>query len=232
MKVGLGYGLWASRASLYFLRDKLIEAGFEPIWLDLNREKDLSLNDYFNQVERIVIKEKISLLIGHSMAGLLCSKVADQHPEIVDKLVLLAPAAPRRIFRIRNWYQILSMILNPFEFIKTWSLPSRRTLERLSFNRHEKLKIDWDYSELIVSEPSRVVNNLIFRSLPLLYVTCPTYFITGTKDRMTPHKITYRMIKKHFRSLDNTFSLAPGHDHFSILKSQEIAKNIIDFLKT
>jgi pimeloyl-ACP methyl ester carboxylesterase len=232
LKVGLGYGLWCSRATLYFLRDKLVEAGFEPVWLDLDRDIGLTISDYLDQVERKVIQQKISLVIGHGMAGILCARVCDKHPELIKKMVLLAPAAPRGVFPIRNLYQIREIIFNIWQFLKTLSWPSRKSFERLSFNSHQKLGLDWDYLEMIVPEPNTIVFSLIFTGIFLSYVTCPTYFITGTRDRVMPYAVSYRMLKKHFRSINNTFSLAPGHDHFSILKNEGIARNIIDFLKT
>ena len=97
----LVHGAWADESAWGFVRNQLaIHANVEVVNLpahgiDLTPADKVSLNDYVTSVKEAINKYpgKV-ILVGHSMAGIVVSQVAEEIPEKISKLVYVSAYLP------------------------------------------------------------------------------------------------------------------------------------------
>ena len=98
----LVHGAWSSSYAWDFVKSGLIKHGHEVDALqlpghgsDLTDIKDINMNNYIEHVIKVLsaIDEKV-ILVGHSMAGMIISAVAEQVPEKIKQLVYIAAYVP------------------------------------------------------------------------------------------------------------------------------------------
>jgi pimeloyl-ACP methyl ester carboxylesterase len=117
----------------------------KPNELDYSRPYDI----FSDQIYRFIAKlglEKVHL-VGHSMGGGISIKLTCDHPEVVDKLVLIASAG----LTIDRPFNVLLSVLNvPFlgEFIKLFEFRkmTEQSLQRITFNNQFEFSSEYlDY---------------------------------------------------------------------------------------
>jgi len=95
------HGLGDTRASYRFLAPALAEAGFRVATMDVRGYGDSSLGwpEYSTpavaqDITALIrhLTDKPAILAGHSFAAGAVAMVAGQHPELVDRLIMLGPA--------------------------------------------------------------------------------------------------------------------------------------------
>ena len=98
----LVHGAWADESAWGFVRSALaVRANVEVVNLpahgiDLAAADAVSLNDYVNAVVTVINKQPGKVvLVGHSMAGIVISQVAEKVPTRIDRLVYVAAYLPR-----------------------------------------------------------------------------------------------------------------------------------------
>ena len=227
------HGMWGTSKGLGPLAERISKVTeVKSIDLDRSNPEKLRFQDFINQVERFInnISGKV-ILIGHSMGGLLAQTVGTPRKGShvsEDKIagrILLAPAAPRGILQVRNWEQIRSIITQLPQRFKPTNKPSPEVAERLIFNQHKALGIEWDPNS--------------FQDLPTLVfhdVFCGVYaprrekteILVGEDDLITPPSIQNKTAAYH----KTTLRKFPGHDHMSILKDNTVGAHVELLVRT
>lgn len=97
----LVHGAWADESAWGFVRNQLaVHANVEVVNLaghgvDLTPAKDIKLADYTAKIEAVVKKyEQPVTLVGHSMAGVVVSQVAEAMPDRIERIVYVAAYLP------------------------------------------------------------------------------------------------------------------------------------------
>ncbi|MEL6275848.1 MAG: alpha/beta fold hydrolase, partial [Bacteroidota bacterium] len=98
----LVHGAWADESAWGFVRDQLaVHANVEVVNLvghgvDMTPADQISLADYVKGVEKAIKKyDKPVTLVGHSLAGVVVSQVAENMPERIEKLVYVSAYLPQ-----------------------------------------------------------------------------------------------------------------------------------------
>ncbi len=98
----LVHGAWADESAWGFVRNQLaIHGNVEVVNLpahgvNLSPAKSVTMNDYVNTVIHAIDKAPGKVvLVGHSMAGMVISQVAEKVPNKIDKLVYVSAYLPR-----------------------------------------------------------------------------------------------------------------------------------------
>jgi pimeloyl-ACP methyl ester carboxylesterase len=98
----LVHGAWADESAWGFVRTSLaINANVEVVNLpahgiDLTAPNAVNLNDYVKAVTQVIQQQPNKvILVGHSMAGVVVSQVAEYIPAKIDKIVYVAAYLPQ-----------------------------------------------------------------------------------------------------------------------------------------
>lgn len=98
----LVHGAWQAPYAWDGVKNDLVKEGYEVVAIQLPGHgtddtdyKTLHMESYINYVSNAItaIGSKV-ILVGHSMAGIIISGVAEQIPELVEKLVYIAAYVP------------------------------------------------------------------------------------------------------------------------------------------
>ncbi|MBL7847665.1 MAG: alpha/beta fold hydrolase [Cyclobacteriaceae bacterium] len=97
----LVHGAWADESAWGFVRNQLavranvITVNLKGHGLDLATANAVRMTDYVNQVVDVIKQQKGKvILVGHSMAGMVISQVAETIPDKIEKLVYVAAYLP------------------------------------------------------------------------------------------------------------------------------------------
>lgn len=150
-----------------------------------------------------------AVVIGHSMGGALACQLAYDFPDLVHKLVLIAPATylyaafprhglkpiPRRVSRgvlglYEKWQGARA---NPVSF--AYGDPARITQDAVEL-RKQMLRVRGTHDALIAMSNSNREADVPHQ---LKHVQVPTLIIWGKRDRVVPERHAYR----HYRELPN-----------------------------
>lgn len=98
----LVHGAWADESAWGFVRAQLaqranvVTVNLPAHGIDLTPANAVSLNDYVNTVVNTINQQSGKVtLVGHSMAGIVISQVAETVPNKIDKLVYVSAYLPR-----------------------------------------------------------------------------------------------------------------------------------------
>lgn len=101
----LVHGAWHGSWSWKKVENLMIDSGYRVIVPDLPShgsnvdyapKKEISLKTYVSYIKNIVEKSDTkSVLVGHSMAGIIISQVAEEVPDLISDLVYVAAFIPR-----------------------------------------------------------------------------------------------------------------------------------------
>ncbi|MBI2013550.1 MAG: alpha/beta hydrolase [Candidatus Colwellbacteria bacterium] len=179
--------------------------------------------DYLNWVLNFTKNLKLKTpfyVVGHSFGGGLAMKLAIEHPELVEKLVLIAAA---RIKRKKTLYKkflgAVAKIGWPLSKIKIL----RKLFYRFIVRENDYLRTDGVMRDTFV--------NVIKEDLTpeLSKIKPPTLIIWGNKDKMTPIKDANLLKDK---ILGSKLEIVEGGGHALNLEYPEtLAEKIINFVK-
>jgi pimeloyl-ACP methyl ester carboxylesterase len=55
---------------------------------------DITLQSYLSEIEKVILQHESLILVGHSMAGIIISQLAENFPEKIEKLIYLTAFVP------------------------------------------------------------------------------------------------------------------------------------------
>ena len=199
----LVHGAWADESAWGFVRNQMaVQANVVVVNLpahgsDATNGAGIGLNDYVKVVSDAVSKQpgKV-ILVGHSMAGIIISQVAENMPAKIDKLVYVAAYLPKNgesISGITNKF-LNNKPVEVFEFNKDYSLVSIKK-DALA----DVVCADCpDYMKDILvkyhrPEPTKGFNDKV--KLTAKFAAVPKYYISTKNDYAVPYALQQQMIK-------------------------------------
>lgn len=188
-------------------------------WHDWLADAEASLQASLAEAERVIV-------IGHSMGGLLALKLAADHPEKLDSLVLAA--APLQLVSPLASGRPLHILLPVIQRLFTrWDLPPEyadRHLAQFDTNYH------WAPMDAIISflELSRLTQQW------LPEVRVPTYILQSRKDTTTAPisaDMVYQQISTPIGQKQIVWFEKSSHEMFQDCESASICENILVFVQ-
>jgi pimeloyl-ACP methyl ester carboxylesterase len=187
------------------------------------------LNELFINLE---LGNKVNLM-GLSYGGWLTAKYAVKHPERLNKIVLIAPAAT--VLQIRQaFYRRVMLCLIPYRwFVKNlmyWLL-------RDAVNRHKAYReqVDRYIDEVMLSnqsfKPKATVNPTVLDDDELKSLVMPTLFLVGENEKIYSAQNAIDRLKNIAPQIKTEMISNVGHDLLFLEQSLVLSK-IITFLKS
>ncbi|NJE06685.1 alpha/beta fold hydrolase, partial [Thermococcus sp. M36] len=171
------------------------------------------------------VKGKV-ILIGHSMAGMVISQVAENIPNKIDKLIYVSAFLPKNGETLNSIVNKVTQGKTPefFEFNKDYSL--------VSINRNSLSNVVCadcpDYmKDLLVkyhrAEPVKAFNDKV--TLTAKFASVPKYYISTTKDNAVPYALQQMMIKEN-GTVKKVFEMETSHLPF-VVNPQQFLEDIM-----
>jgi pimeloyl-ACP methyl ester carboxylesterase len=176
-------------------------------------DKNWGITEYTNCLLAILKRLKIKqvIYIGHSFGGSLGIYLASIHPEIVSKLVLIAPSYKRTTNESKPSF------LNQF-FTK---IPAGNFVRRIFYRIFYPISDIWKYPNLETNFRKIITQDL---TLNLKKIKNKTLIIWGEKDLETPVSFAYELNKSITSS---KLVVIPNATHGLPLKYPELISKVI-----
>lgn len=232
----LVHGAWADESAWGFVRNQLavkanvVVVNLPAHGIDLTDGTKTGLNDYVKTVTNAVNAQSGKvILVGHSMAGMVISQVAENIPSKIEKLVYVAAFLPKNGESLNG---IVNKFLNNkqpeiFEFNKDYSL--------ISIKKDVIPAVVCDdcppfMKEALVkyhrAEPVKGFNDKVV--LTSKFTAVPKYYISTTADNAVPFPLQQQMIQNN-GSIKKVFEMKTSHLPF-VVQADEFIK-IITLIK-
>jgi len=212
----------------------LMKAGANPIAIDLPGHGDraaegafVTMSDYINDVIEFIRKENLRdlVLVGHSMSGIVISKVAEEIPERVKHLVYLGAVVPKN-------NEALIDLLTPErqealrrlhgKVKEVFGTPEQ--LRQMYFTDLEGEEKEFYLKQLTPQPLAVFFEKVSFNTFPKTDV--PKTYILGLKDKSLPPDLT----RKYAARLGVVpVEIDAGHD-MMVSRPGEIAKVLLDIV--
>ena len=196
-------------------------------------------------IEKLELKNVI--LCGHSMGGQISMIISLRYPQLIDKLILVAPAG----LEVFTQHEILLMqqAMNFGDFFYSDEYHLESTIKQSFFNtknessniihdlknilKHNKIK---EWKEMSISSINGMLNEQVNKFLDT--ISAPTFIIFGNKDQLIPNKLihyneTPESIAKKVTAVipNSSYLIIKDAGHFvQIEKHIEVNNAISDFL--
>jgi pimeloyl-ACP methyl ester carboxylesterase len=176
----------------------LMKGGGNPIAIDLpghgDRSADrkgITMSTYIDDVLNFIRNEKLGdlVLVGHSMAGIIISKVADEMPDRVKHLVYLAAVVPH------NGAALIDLLTKE----RQATLRQMRGKEREIFGTPDTLRTLY-FTDLGEEEQEYYLKQLTPQPLAVFFepirftkfpdISIPRTYVMGMKDKSLPPDLT------------------------------------------
>ena len=180
-------------------------------------ESGLSVGDYAEQLYQFLQEQDLPYvtLVGHSFGCRVAIVLAATHPELVERMLLVAPAALRR-FSLKRWWRVQMYKLNKF-------------LAKLGLVQISQSYGSDDYrncSSAMRKTFVKVVNQDL--SSYAKRVRCPVIIVNGTSDTATP--ITHA--RRLNRLLPDSHLIEIDGDHYAFFYTPKaFADTIQNFVR-
>jgi len=160
---------------------------------DCNPDKIMTLDDYSEYVEEILIREKITHchIIAHSFGARVAVMLGVRNPHMIRRMVLTGAAGLKPRFNLKTWTRI--------RLYKTFGIGKGSS----------------DYQKL--SRTGKITfQNIIRRDLAyeIEWLGIPTLLIFGDKDKSTPLNMAKRWTKLQKQSI---LKIYKGAGHFAFI---------------
>jgi putative intracellular protease/amidase/predicted alpha/beta hydrolase family esterase len=226
----LVHGAWADESAWVFVRNELAkQANVEVVNLpahgiDLTDGKNTGLNDYVKTVTAAINKYSGKvILVGHSMAGMIISQVAENIPNKIDKLIYVSAYLPKNgetVSSITNKF-LNNKPIEVFEFNKDFSLVS---IKKDAIANVVCADCPQYMKDVLVkyhkAEPTKGFNDKAV--LTTKFAGVPKYFISTTNDYAVPYALQQQMIKEN-GTVKKVFEMNTSHLPF-VVQPQEFLK--------
>lgn len=220
----LVHGAWADESAWGFVRNELaVRANVEVVNLpahgiDLADGTKQGLQDYVRTVSSVINKQpgKV-ILVGHSMAGMIISQVAELQPAKIDKLIYVSAYLPRNgesLSAITNRF-LNNKPIDIFEFNKDYSLVS---IKKEVIPDVVCADCPPFMKEVLVKyhrpEPARAFNDKV--KLGQAFARIPKYYISTSNDNAVPYALQQQMIREN-GTVRKTFEMKTAHLPFVVV---------------
>ncbi|GAA4886758.1 alpha/beta hydrolase [Flaviramulus aquimarinus] len=153
---------------------------------DKTPTSEITLSVYVNRVKKELAKmDGQVILVGHSFAGFVISKVAEDLPEKIEKLVFVASAAPYEgktayeVFEADKGSEFLDNLI--FSKDKSTATMSRETIKEIIFTGATDAQIDALLPKLVAQATKPFFEQVI--TTPENFGRVPKAYIEATLDR-------------------------------------------------
>ncbi len=219
----LVHGAWADESAWGFVRDQLaVHANVAVVNLPAHGADNaygvgIGLEDYVKTVSEAVNRQSGKVtLVGHSMAGVIISQVAENMPEKIDKLVYVAAYLPRNgedVSTITNRF-LNNKPIEVFEFnadyslvsIKKDAIPEVVCADCPDFMKEALVK----YHR---AEPVKGLNDKV--KLTARFAGVPKYYISTKNDHAVPYALQQQMIRAD-GTVKKVFEMETSHLPFVV----------------
>jgi pimeloyl-ACP methyl ester carboxylesterase len=197
-----------------------------------------SLQEYASMVSLAIRRiGKKCIVIGHSMGGLLAQKAAEQNPDLVQKVILIASAPPRGIFlfnppmigRVVRHKPYRDAMLHNRPLIVE-EIDQNKFLFNIDEPENEQL---WhtQWKAKLLPESSKALFQLSLLSLPVKKLKQPILFFASEADRLVPFKTSWVMYKKKHTNSQLHRYYYDGHYFFLDPRyRKQILKDMLRFI--
>lgn len=201
----LVHGAWADESAWGFIRNGLaVKANVEVVNLpahgiDLKDGKQTGLADYVKTVTDVISRQKGKvILVGHSMAGMVISQVAENIPQKIEKLVYVAAFLPKNGESLNG---IVNKFLNNqvpeiFTFNSDYSLVS---IKKEAIPDVVCADCPQAMKEALVKyhkpEPVKGFNDKV--KLGAAFAGVSKYYISTKNDKAVPYALQQEMVKSN-----------------------------------
>jgi putative intracellular protease/amidase len=223
----LVHGAWADESAWGFVRNQLaVHANVEVVNLpghgiELTAADKISLSDYVKAVTEAVNRQpgKV-ILVGHSMAGMVVSQVAESIPNKIDKLVYVSAYLPR------NGEDLLSLskqdaqskVGAALEFTPGYSAA---TIKKDMIAPAVCADCPDYMKDVLVkyhkAEPAKPLGEKV--KLSAKFAAVPKYYIHTTQDAAVGYELQKMMVKNN-GTIKKTFEMNTSHLPFVVQPEQ------------
>jgi pimeloyl-ACP methyl ester carboxylesterase len=209
----------------------LMKGGGNPIAIDLpghgDRSADrkgITMSAYIDDVVNFIRNEKLGdlVLVGHSMAGIIISKVAEEMPERIKHLVYLAAVVPY------NGAALIDLLTKE----RQATLRQMHGRERELFGTLDTLRTLY-FTDLEAEEQEYYLKQLTPQPLAVFFepihfttfpdIPVPRTYVMGMKDRSLPPDLTEGFAK---RLKVDPVKIDAGHD-VMVSRPEEVAELLL-----
>lgn len=200
------HGAWAGPWMFENWMSRVYAAGYDVCAINLHQLSDnlsdLNMERYIQGVRDVIACHisKPSLLIGHSMGGLIAAALA--HEGLASKVALVSPVPPWGLLSCWPTKPVRQLVRR---FSKKYFLRAviRGDPFRIPLNDALALGLDAfpDPEELhkrMSPESGRAVRDMILGSIKVPDLKCPGIVVSGLEDRLMPPEI-HEKVARHFR---------------------------------
>lgn len=219
----LVHGAWADESAWGMVRNQLAErANVEVINLpahgiDLTDGRTVGLNDYVKTVSDALLRYpgKVTL-VGHSMAGMIISQVAENMPNKIDKLIYVSAFLPKNgeslnsivdgflkgqkldIFTFNEDYSLIGVKKEAIPTVVCADCPDYMKEALVKYHR---------------PDPVKAFNDKV--TLGTNFQRVPKYYISTKLDNAVPFMLQQQMIQAN-GTVKKTFTLETSHLPFVV----------------
>ncbi|MGB4772819.1 MAG: alpha/beta fold hydrolase [Chitinophagaceae bacterium] len=219
----LVHGAWADESAWGFVRNQLaVHANVEVVNLPAHGADNtygvgIGLKNYVKTVTDIVNKQpgKV-ILVGHSMAGMIISQVAENLPSKIDKLIYVSAYLPKNgesATGITNAF-LNNKPIEAFEFNQDYTLVS---IKKDAIAPVVCADCPPYMKETLVkyhrAEPVQGLNDKV--SLTSKFAAAPKYYISTKNDMAVPYALQQQMIKAN-GTVKKVFEMNTSHLPFVV----------------
>lgn len=219
----LVHGAWADESAWGFVRNELakkanvVVVNLPAHGADNTYGVGVGLNDYVKKVSEAInkVNGKVTL-VGHSMAGMIISQVAENMPAKIDKLVYVSAYLPKNgesAAGITNAF-LNNKPIEAFEFNSDYSLVS---IKKDMLPNVVCADCPQYMKETIVkyhrAEPTKGLNDKV--ALTAKFAAIPKYYISTKNDYAVPYALQQQMIKNN-GTVKKVFELETSHLPFVV----------------
>lgn len=226
----LVHGAWADESAWGFVRNQLtananvVVVNLPAHGADNTYGVGVGLNDYVKTVTDAINKQtgKV-ILVGHSMAGVIISQVAENNPNKIEKLIYVSAYLPKNgedVTSITNKF-LNNKPIEAFQFNQDYSLVSikKEAIPTVVCDDCPQYMKD-----ILVkyhrAEPVKGLNDKV--TLTTKFAGVPKYYISTTNDNAVPYALQQQMIKDN-GTIKKVYEMKTSHLPF-VVQSDEFLK--------
>jgi putative intracellular protease/amidase/esterase/lipase len=219
----LVHGAWADESAWGFVRNELakkanvVVVNLPAHGADAAAGAGKGLSDYVKTVTDAINQQKGKvILVGHSMAGMVISQVAENMPSKIDKLIYVSAFLPKNGENLNGIVAKVTGGKTPeiFDFNKDYSLVS---IKKEAIPTVVCADCPEYMKEVLVkyhrAEPVKGFNDKV--NLTAKFAAVPKYYIATKNDNAVPYALQQQMIKDN-GTIKKVFEMETSHLPFVV----------------